>query len=319
MFSRKLFFILALPFIVCTSCVKDIDQQAQYSQNDGLKAITRTIVTNLGTGFNSIFAQPEKDSLKQASIIQDFTHNARFLDDESGYIFAGTFSGFNISHPVNLNIEGTSTIGLVDAFGKEIVAEMINLAQYTGFGFLEYDYENPATGLVEKKTSFVKAIPEISWYVGAGFYHLDDEPFLTAQEINEQVVIQSVSVMAKGLGAIFENHISDSIQGVNWMRSFLGNIRFFDNQSGYFFVIDYSGYNVVQPPNPDFQGTYEWDFQDSKGNFLVQGLIETAQSGGGFYEYYWENYQTGAEERKKAFVKEIPGKDYLIGSGVYLK
>jgi signal transduction histidine kinase len=76
---------------------------------------------------------------------------------------------------------------------------------------------------------------------------------------------------------------------------------------------------VVQPPDPFIQGTYEWDIQDSRGNYLVRGLVETGQSGGGFYSYYWMDYEAGQEKLKTAYVKQIPGKDYLIGSGMYSK
>jgi signal transduction histidine kinase len=225
-------------------------------------------------------------------------------------------SGFNISHPQNPQLEGTSTINQVDANGKMIVQEMIDLIEHTGFGFLEYSYANPGSGAVELKTTFVKSIPEAGWYLGSGFYH-HDGGLLTAGQVNEMIVKQAVESMAGGLGNIFETHVTDSLQGVELMRDFLRHIRFFDDHSGYFYVIDFNGYNVVQPPDPSIQGTYEWDIQDSRGNYLVRGLVETAQNGGGYYSYYWPDYEAGSEKLKKAYVKQIPGKDYLIGSGVY--
>ncbi len=59
-------------------------------------------------------------------------------------------------------------------------------------------------------------------------------------------------------------------------------MRFFEDRSGYFFVLDYRGYNVVQPPEPSREGNYQWNMQDTKGNYLMQGLIAMAKAGGGF-------------------------------------
>jgi len=194
---------------------------------------------------------------------------------------------------------------------------MIDIASNIGFGFLEYNFANPASGLVEKKTTFVTMIPEADWYAGSGFYHKDVFPLIEEFELNKMVVKEAVTAIAKGLGAIYETQVTDSMQGVELMQTFLKHIRFFDNRSGYFYVIDFSGYNVVQPPDPSIQGTYEWDIQDSRGNYLVRGLVETAQNGGGYYSYYWMDYQTQQEKLKTAYVMQIPGKDYLIGSGIY--
>ncbi len=291
---------------------------AQYTQNDARKMIIQNVATSIGTGFNTLFSDMYTDSLERVQVIQDFTHAARFMDDESGYVFVETNSGYYISHPVYPELEGTTTLDQSNEYIYNVVLQMINISQNIGFGFLEYDYENPANQNTERKTSFIKSIPVASWYLGTGFYHTEDEPYLTSLEVNELTVRHSVEAMANGLGALYNSHIADSLHGAELMQKFLSHIRFFDNQSGYFFVISFSGYNIVQPPDPDFQGTYELDIQDSRGTYLVRGLIEAAQNGGGFFEYYWENYQSGNEEPKKAYVKQIPGQNYLIGSGVYL-
>ncbi len=309
--------LLWVPLLLMYSCDNNDDPVvAYYTQNNLDKAVVQTVATNLGTGFNDLFADRYTDSLSRARFCIDFTQGARFMDDGSGYVFVETLNGYNIAHPANPSLEGTSTIGQTDADGKKIVEEMISMVQHTGFGFLEYNYENPATQTIQKKTTFVKAIPEASWYAGAGFYH-HSGPLYTANELNEEVVKQSVEAMAGGVGAVLQAHAADSLQGVDLMRALLKNIRFFDDQSGYFYVIDFNGYNVVQPPDPSIQGTYEWDIQDSRGNYLVRGLVETAQNGGGFYTYYWEDYTSGQEKLKTAYVQKIPGQEYLIGSGVY--
>jgi signal transduction histidine kinase len=178
---------------------------------------------------------------------------------------------------------------------------------------------NPLNTLTERKVTFIKAIPEANWYTGSGFFLSEEVPLMSAQEVTDRIVTNAVDAVAGGIGAVLAMQTGDSLKRVELMRTFLQHIRFFDDLSGYFYVIDYRGYNVVQPPNPALQGTAEWDIKDSHGNYLVRDLIKTAKAGGGFYEYYWINYQTEKEELKRAYAKQIPGYDYLIGSGTYRK
>jgi len=306
-----------------SSCNKNSEivqiKTPNYTQNDLKKGISQCLGSATAVGFNNVFEMNNFDSLEAASFIQNYSRNSRFLDDNSAYIFTESISGFSICNPANPSLEGSYSIDQTDANGKKIVQDMIEMASYIGYGFIEYDYLNPSTNKIESKTTFVQSIPNQNWYIGSGFYHDTEFPYLSNLELNENLVRISVSFMAEALSEMISSYDADSLTKVSLMQQFLRYPRFFDDQSGYFYVIDFRGYNVVQPPNPDFQGTYELDIQDSRGNYLVQGLIETAQNGGGFYQYYWVNYQTDQEELKKAYVAQIPGYDYLIGSGVYLK
>ncbi len=314
-FKTFLFGAILLVFI---SCSKDeTPDEAFYSQNDARRQIVQVVATSMATGFNSLFADVYTDSLARAGFCRDFTHSALYMDDESGDVFVESLSGYSIANPFHPEYEGLPSLENTDADGKKIVVEMIDIVTNTGYGFLEYNFANPASGLVEKKTAFVTLIAAADWYAGSGYYHTGDFPLLTDFDLNKMVVKEAVTAFAKGLGAIYETHVTDSMQGVELMRTMLKHIRFFDNRSGYFYVIDFRGYNVVQPPDPSIQGTYEWDIQDLRGNYLVRGLVETAQNGGGYYSYYWMDYTAQQEKLKTAYVEQIPGMDYLIGSGIY--
>lgn len=313
-----------IAFAMCSisflsSCGPDTEADiALYSQNDVNKESIQVVTTNFATGMNSVFSNSCTDSLSRAELAQTLTHGNFYLEDASAYLFIETESGYSISHPKNWALEGNSSINQTDAYGKEIIPSMIAISSHIGFGFLEYYYDN--NGTVEEKLTFIKSIPVAGWYAGSGFYYGDEQPLISLDAKNEKIVEQAVKTMAIALAnELASAYDADSLGGVAFMREFLQYIRFYDDQSGYFYVIDFSGYNVVQPPNPAIQGTYEWDIQDSRGNYLVRDLIQTAQTGGGYCEYYWENYQTGTEQLKKAYVRQIPGTDYLIGSGIYIQ
>jgi signal transduction histidine kinase len=300
-----------------TGCDKEDDENASYSNHEVLKQIVQINTTGFSTGINSLFDSVIVDSTRRASFCQTLLKDARFMDDGSGYLFIESLSGYNIAHPYHPEIQGTYSMDQTDAHGNYVVRKMIDIIRFTGFGFLKYDYMNPSSGAVESKTTFVTAIPYSNWYAGSGFYFTGNEPYFNDKSKSEKEVMEAVNFMGKGVAAILPEFSNDSLEGVQLMRKLLRNIRFFDDQSGYFFVLDFHGYNVVQPPEPEREGNYQWDMQDSRGNYLMRGLIAKAQEGGGFYSYYWIDYQTNTEKLKNAYVIPIPGYDYLIGSGVY--
>lgn len=98
-------------------------------------------------------------------------------------------------------------------------------------------------------------------------------------------------------------------------------IRFFDDQSGYFFMYDFDCVNVAHGTQKNLQGQNLYDYQDSRGNYVIRELVAIAKgpTSEGYYEYWWNNPVTGNEEPKLAYVMKVPGIDYFIGSGIYLK
>ena len=309
--------VYILLFAGSYGCCKVENPQASYPNHEVLKEITQINVTNFSTGFSSLSDSVLFDSVDKAQFCRTFLQNARFNEDGSGYVFVEATSGYNIAHPFHPELQGSKTLNQTDADGNLVVRKMIEIVRNTGHGFLKYRYVNPATNAIENKTTFVNMIPGSEWYAGGGFYFEGNEPYYNNQEKSEKEVIEAVNFMVKGIEAVLPTFGNDSLASVRWMRGFLRDIRFFEDRSGYFFVLDYRGYNVVQPPEPSREGNYQWDMQDSRGNFLMRGLIAKAQEGGGFYSYYWMDYQTNKEKLKNAYVAPVRGFDYLIGSGVY--
>ncbi len=300
-----------------SGCQKEDNPEVSIPYHEVLKQITYTNTVNFSTGLNALLDTVLVDSTDRAHFCQTFLQHARFFDDGSGYLFIESMSGYNIVHPQHPDLQGTYSLDQTDAYGNHIVRTMNDIVRHTGYGYLRYDYLNPSSGAVESKTTFVTAIPNTNWFAGSGFYHAGNEPYFSNDEKNEKEVVEAVNFMGKGIAAMLPTFGNDSLGAVAWMCKFLRNIRFFEDRSGYFFVLDYRGYNVVQPPEPAREGNYQWDMQDSRGNYLMRGLIDKAREGGGFYSYYWMDYQTNTEKLKNAYVIPVPGYDYLIGSGVY--
>lgn len=305
-----------------SSCSEDeqVILQGNYSEPDAQKQIVQTITTTTATGFGSIFDHMLTDSTLRANFVQAFSDPARYFDDNSGYIFVETTGGWSVAHPTDKSIPGTYRLEVQDIHGKFYHHDFVKTAKHIGYGFVEYYFNDPATGNIEKKLTSIKIIPGYDWFVASGFYGADESIYYSPQQVHEMIATQNVIVTAKGIGGVFDSNIADSMLRVEFCRNFIRDIRFFDDHSGYYFIYDFDANNIAHATQPELQGQNLYDYQDSKGNFVIRDLISIAkQMDHGYYNYYWNNPVTGNEEPKRAYVMKIPGTQYFIGSGIYLQ
>lgn len=320
--TNKLILVITLLILMVfiTSCKKETiisnyDLVSQYELN---KAVVQANTTNVATGLNNVFNTMINDSADRAHLCQAFVDDALFYDDESGYFFIETMDAWVIAH-INHDIIGTNRMDVQDIYGKYFVEELVSTVEHIGYGFVEYYRSNPVNGEIQQKLSFVTGIPAADYFIGTGFYGDPPEKYYENIEANKIITQTLVKTMANGIGGIFENYYSDSIQQIEFCRNFVRHIRYSDNQSGYFFIYDFNGFNIALAPQPELEGQNLLDYQDSHGNYVIRDLIQIAKDeNDGFYEYYWNNPATGNEELKQSYVMKIPGIDYFIGSGVYL-
>lgn len=319
-FSVSLIIILILINISCEKndeiTIVNADYVSLYELN---KEIVETNTTNVATGFGSVYSSLVEDSAGRAEIMQAFIEPIRFLSDNSGYFFVENFDAWMLAHAGKPELIGTNRMEVQDETGKYYVKEMVNTVKYIGYGFVEYYFENLTTSQVERKLAFVKAIPGVEIFIGSGTYGFAIENYYTRREANEIIVYETTNSFAEGIGAVFENYLSDSLERVEFCRQIIDHVRFFENQSGYFFIYDFDCRNVAHGTQKDLQGEDLYNYQDSQGNFVIRDLVAIARDqGAGTYEYYWNNPVNGKEEPKLAWVTKVPGIDYFIGSGIYL-
>jgi len=313
-------FLIALA-ILLSACTKEeyfysYDKVSQYELD---KAIVQISTTNVATGFETVFSDLIPDSASRAQFCQAFVMPVRFFDNEAGYFFVESYNAWMIIDAAKPELTGQYRYDVQDANGKFYVQEMVSTIKYIGYGFVEYFFENPVTNNIERKLSFVKSIPAAEFFIGAGFYENQSEKYYEQADANKQIVIESTRTAAEGIAGVFENYYTDTLDRVEFCRKFIDHIRFFDNQSGYFFIYDFECVNVAHGIQKNLQGQDLYDYQDSHGNYVIRELVNVAKNHGeGYYEYYWNNPVTSQEEPKLAWVIKIPGIDYFIGSGIYL-
>jgi methyl-accepting chemotaxis protein len=136
---------------------------------------------------------------------------------------------------------------------------------------------------------------------------------LEDQKAKLQVATHS---MALALGHALEG-IKDEEQRINLIRKLVDDIRFEEDQSGYYFVYK-NTVNVALPPAKNKQGTDLGEAKDKNGVYYVRELMEQANKGGGFVQYVFPKPPSGQDTSKLAFAEMIPGTDMWIGSGIYI-
>jgi methyl-accepting chemotaxis protein len=138
--------------------------------------------------------------------------------------------------------------------------------------------------------------------------------------IERAVVEAVVHAAALGLGAVAVH--KDGAYDVEMIRKYVNAVRFFDDQSGYFYVYDYTNdVNIAHAIHKDFPGKDKTNHLDSRGMYVIQKLSAIAKSkaGRGWLLNYWKHPETLKEEKKYSYLEVIPGTTLYIGSGIYLR
>ncbi|MDP8202232.1 MAG: cache domain-containing protein, partial [Candidatus Tenebribacter burtonii] len=112
----------------------------------------------------------------------------------------------------------------------------------------------------------------------------------------EEIAKIAVHNTAVGLGAVIQN-MDVNLDQIKLMQEFITPIRFYPNETGYFYIYNYDCVNVAHATQKDLQGKDLTNFQDEKGKFVIQELSAAAKNGGGYVEYYWVKPGETAEFR----------------------
>ena len=141
----------------------------------------------------------------------------------------------------------------------------------------------------------------------------------TGGEISEQAQFDRIQLatetLAHSLGVRLEQ-VSDPIQKRRMVTDAVRDLRFDQDQSGYFFA--YVGTEVVTVPiKPELVGQDLGQAKDVNGVYYVRELVERAKEGGGFVEYVFAKEGQG-DTPKVGYATMIPNSPFMLGTGVYL-
>jgi signal transduction histidine kinase len=147
-----------------------------------------------------------------------------------------------------------------------------------------------------------------------GFAQTAEEKYI---ECRKEIAKTVVHGTALGLGEILMD-VKAEKKRVALIRKFIGPVRFYADNTGYFYVYKYNCVNVAHATQKELQGKNLYRHKDAKGKYVIRELSDAAKTGGGFVDFYWLKPGAKGEQKKVGYVEPIPETDYFIGTGVYL-
>lgn len=97
----------------------------------------------------------------------------------------------------------------------------------------------------------------------------------------------------------------------------------FSNQNGsfkrgelYIYAYDFEGNVLAHGGDASLIGKNLIDYEDPNGTRVIEGLIEVAENGKGWFAFTWDNPQTNRQEPKLGYVIKVDD-DWWLGSGTY--
>ncbi|MFA9373864.1 MAG: cache domain-containing protein [Poseidonibacter sp.] len=104
------------------------------------------------------------------------------------------------------------------------------------------------------------------------------------------------------------------------IRKRLEPLRFYDNASGYFFIIDLNNKVLMQPQKPEHTNKTLTHIQDSNGKYIIQSLTNIAKTKGEGYDtwsWYKENSDLKKMKEKIGYIKVFKPLNLYIGTAIY--
>ncbi len=137
------------------------------------------------------------------------------------------------------------------------------------------------------------------------------------QEIKRLVVL-SLNVVEPILSRLKAGEIERD-EAITRIRSTLRSLVYDDPATkNYIFMSSYDGTMMVQPFEPELEGTNQWNMQDVNGKYLIQELVRTARQGEGYVEYYYPTPDRRIPEKKISYVVGVESLNSYIGTGLYI-
>jgi len=88
--------------------------------------------------------------------------------DRDLYIMVYDTKGFNLAHGANPKLIGKDLMQLRDANGTLMIKEFVEVAKNKGSGWINYQWPNPVSSVVEAKSTYVEKYEDL--IVGCGIY-----------------------------------------------------------------------------------------------------------------------------------------------------
>jgi PAS domain S-box-containing protein len=143
------------------------------------------------------------------------------------------------------------------------------------------------------------------------------------QKKQRENLIRMVSFASKMIEPYRNEVINDKVspeEGLTEVRNVLRRLTYTDQYGpNYLFMSDYNGTMLVQPFEPDKEGTNQWELKDTEGVFIIQELVRSAQEHpeGSFVTYSYYPPNSDIPQVKLSYVIGLPELNAYLGTGMY--
>lgn len=239
---------------------------------------------------------------------------------KDAYIFVIDPNGVDLVNPGFPNLEGRNILDVKDTNGKQLIREMLEVAETSGSGWVDYMWPKPGEAVSTQKSAYVTRAAlgdEKSgshWVlVGAGVY-LADAP-KSAPSGKKMTAPELMTLVREG-AAVFEKNVEEAYRqfrekGSKWFRD-----------DTYFFIWAMDGTRVFHAADPLLEGRRVAGIEDVVGRPYGKMFLDVGRSpsGEGWVHYMYPEPGDIFPTWKSTFLKRVTlasGEQFVIGSGIY--
>ncbi|RJX75799.1 methyl-accepting chemotaxis protein [Vibrio sinensis] len=207
---NKLFSLVAFSSVLLISaCLYNLNEQkksALHERESKLRSQVEVVVSLLDHFYqlrNDIGIENAK--LEAMKAIQTIRY------DGDNYFWILTPNSKVILHPAKPELNGVDAKSFKDGAGKFHWQEMVQIAQKSGSGFIDYRWLSPE-GDLKDKISYVQLYPEWEWIVGSGILVADIQETFYEDAVKEAIVATILIAALSVLGYLISNNIVEPLR-----------------------------------------------------------------------------------------------------------
>jgi len=139
-------------------------------------------------------------------------------------------------------------------------------------------------------------------------------------ELKEQLKV-NVNNAHSIMTSIYEENIdkkskAEILENIN---DVLRNLKYYDGR-GYYFIYDLNGNAILNSQFPNLEGKNLWNYQDSKGVYLLQEMCKIlSEKDSTYFEWYWKKIDSNEHSKKLGYFKKFEPYNIFIGMGEYIE
>lgn len=141
-------------------------------------------------------------------------------------------------------------------------------------------------------------------------------------ELRKQELRRIVTLGLKSIEPVRQQYTRRTItrdEALIQIRNTIRRLTYDDPRTrNYLFMSSFDGTMLVQPFEPEMEGTNQWDLKDSYSTYIIRELVNQARMGAGYVEYFYPPPDREDPELKISYVAGLEEFGCYLGTGLYV-